>query len=50
MLGGSPIGEVVERFGTTWQSLHAWRKRFADHTFGKQYPARGPFPILPDAR
>jgi hypothetical protein len=25
VLGGSPIGEVAERFGTTRQSLHAWR-------------------------
>jgi len=28
VLGGSPIGEVAERYGTTRQSLHAWRKRF----------------------
>jgi transposase InsO family protein len=28
VLGGSPAGEVAERFGTTRQSLHAWRKRF----------------------
>lgn len=28
VLGGSPIGEVAERYGTTRQSLHAWRKPF----------------------
>ena len=28
VVGGSPIGEVAERYGTTRQSLHAWRKRF----------------------
>ena len=28
VLGGSPVGEVAERFGTTRQSLHSWRKRF----------------------
>jgi transposase-like protein len=28
VLGSSPIGEVAERYGTTRQSLHTWRKRF----------------------
>ena len=28
VLGGSPIGEVAERYGTTRQSLHSWRRRF----------------------
>ena len=28
VLGGSPIGEVAARFGTSRQSLHAWRRRF----------------------
>uniref|UniRef100_A0AAU2UVM1 Helix-turn-helix domain-containing protein n=1 Tax=Streptomyces sp. NBC_00003 TaxID=2903608 RepID=A0AAU2UVM1_9ACTN len=28
VLGGSPVGEVAERYGTTRQSLHTWRKRF----------------------
>jgi transposase-like protein len=28
VLGGSPVGEVAERYGTTRQSLHLWRKRF----------------------
>ena len=28
VLGGSPIGGVAERYGTTRQSLHSWRKRF----------------------
>jgi transposase InsO family protein len=28
VLGGSLIGEVAERYGTTRQSLHSWRKRF----------------------
>ena len=28
VLNGSPIGEVAERYGTTRQSLHSWRKRF----------------------
>jgi transposase len=28
VLGGSAVGEVAERYGTTRQSLHAWRKRF----------------------
>ncbi|HYY17955.1 MAG TPA: helix-turn-helix domain-containing protein [Streptosporangiaceae bacterium] len=28
VLGGSPIGEVAERFGTSRRSLHAWRRRF----------------------
>jgi transposase len=27
VLGGSPIGEVAERYGTTRQSLDSWRKR-----------------------
>jgi transposase len=28
VLGGSPIGEVAARYGTSRQSLHAWRRRF----------------------
>jgi transposase InsO family protein len=28
VLGGSPIGEVAARYGTSRQSLHAWRQRF----------------------
>jgi transposase InsO family protein len=28
VLGGSPIGEVAARFGTSRQSLHGWRQRF----------------------
>jgi transposase len=28
VLGGSPIGEVAARFGTSRQSLHTWRRRF----------------------
>ena len=28
VLGGSPVGEVAERYGTTRQSLYSWRKRF----------------------
>lgn len=28
VLGGSPIGEVAVRFGTSRQSLHSWRRRF----------------------
>ena len=28
VLGGSPIGEVAIRYGTSRQSLHAWRRRF----------------------
>lgn len=28
VLGGSPVGEVAERYGTTRQSLHTWRKWF----------------------
>jgi transposase len=28
VLGGSPIGEVAERYGTSRQSVHALRKRF----------------------
>ena len=28
VLGGSPIGEVAARFGTSRQSLHTWRQRF----------------------
>jgi transposase InsO family protein len=28
VLGGSPIGEVAARYGTSRQSLHGWRKRF----------------------
>jgi transposase InsO family protein len=28
VLGGSPIGEVAARYGTSRQSLHAWRHRF----------------------
>ncbi len=27
-LGGSPIGEVATRYGTTRQSLDSWRTRF----------------------
>jgi transposase len=29
VLGGSPIGEVAARYGTSRQSLHTWRQRFA---------------------
>jgi transposase len=28
VLGGSPIGEVAVRYGTTRQSLDSWRARF----------------------
>jgi len=28
VLGGSPIGEVAARYGTSRQSLHGWRQRF----------------------
>ncbi|MEV5541036.1 IS481 family transposase [Saccharopolyspora shandongensis] len=28
VLGGSPIGEVAARYGTSRQSLHMWRQRF----------------------
>jgi transposase len=28
VLAGSPIGEVAARYGTSRQSIHAWRKRF----------------------
>ncbi|MEV0705117.1 leucine zipper domain-containing protein [Saccharopolyspora sp. NPDC050389] len=28
VLGGSPIGEVAARFGTSRQSLYSWRQRF----------------------
>ena len=28
VLGGSPIGEVAERYGASRQSVHAWRRRF----------------------
>lgn len=28
VLGGSPIGEVAARYGTSRQSLHTWRRRF----------------------
>jgi transposase InsO family protein len=28
VLGGSPIGEVAARYGTSRQSLHVWRQRF----------------------
>jgi len=28
VLGGSPIGEVAVRYGTSRQSLHSWRHRF----------------------
>lgn len=28
VLGGSPIGEVAVRYGTSRQSLHTWKKRF----------------------
>lgn len=28
VLGGSPIGEVAVRYGTSRQSVHAWRRRF----------------------
>jgi transposase len=28
VLGGSPVGEVAARYGTSRQSVHAWRKRF----------------------
>lgn len=30
VLAGSPIGEVAARYGTSRQSLHAWRRRFED--------------------
>ena len=29
VLGGSPVGEVAARYGTSRQSLHVWRQRFA---------------------
>ena len=28
VLGGSPIGEVAARYGTSRQTLHSWRRRF----------------------
>ncbi|MFI9760140.1 helix-turn-helix domain-containing protein [Streptomyces sp. NPDC051963] len=28
VLGGSPIGEVEARYGTSRQTLHSWRRRF----------------------
>src|ERR1700730_8887735 len=28
VLGGSPVGEVAQRYGTSRQSLHTWRRRF----------------------
>jgi transposase len=28
VLGGSPVGEVAARYGTSRQSLHTWRRRF----------------------
>jgi transposase len=28
VLGGSPIGEVAARYGTSRQSLYVWRRRF----------------------
>lgn len=28
VLGGSPIGEVAARYGTSRQSVHSWRQRF----------------------
>ena len=28
VLGGSPVGEVAARYGTSRQSLHGWRRRF----------------------
>ncbi|WP_370745734.1 hypothetical protein [Streptomyces sp. LUP30] len=28
MLGGSPIGEVAARYGTSRQTLHSRRRRF----------------------
>ena len=28
VLGGSPVGEVAVRYGTSRQSLHGWRRRF----------------------
>lgn len=28
VLGGSPIGEVAARYGTSRQTLHTWRRRF----------------------
>jgi transposase InsO family protein len=30
VLGGSPITEVAARYGTSRQSLHAWRRRFEE--------------------
>lgn len=46
VLGGSPIGEVAERYGTTRRSLHSWRKRLeavmvATHGLG-QAPGKKP--------
>ncbi|MEV8597326.1 helix-turn-helix domain-containing protein [Streptomyces sp. NPDC052012] len=28
VLGGSPVGEVAARYGTSRQTLHSWRRRF----------------------
>ncbi|MBO3752602.1 IS481 family transposase [Streptosporangiaceae bacterium NEAU-GS5] len=43
VLAGSPIGEVAARYGTSRQSVHAWRKRFeAEGLPGLQDRSRRP--------
>ena len=43
VLGGAPIGEVAARYGTSRQSVHAWRKRFeAEGTAGLTDRSRRP--------
>lgn len=34
VLGGSPIGEVATRYGTSRQSLDTWRRRFKQEGIG----------------
>lgn len=46
VIGGSLIGEVADRYGTSTQSLHAWRRRFEAEA-GYPRPG-GPVPTAAD--
>jgi hypothetical protein len=46
VLGGSPVGEVAARYGTSRQSLHTWRCRFEQEGMpGLSDRSRAPGPV-----
>lgn len=41
--GGSPVGEVAARYGVSRQTIHVWRRRYAEHgVLGLQEGSRRP--------